>query len=568
VKIRFRFDDLSIRLKTFLAPLVLLVALLGLAGYTIVLLNSNEHTLTDLSDGAFQRAALVAALDGKLNAVHAHLYQLTSVAANDTSTERKQALAAGVTKDLAAVTAALQAVQDATVHTGEVASAVQALAKSLKSYSDAGQQVINMAAFDAATASIFMGTAEQAYGEAQKQIADLTAVAQKNKSIMVERAFGQTAEARLIYLVAVAIVSLGAIFVTWLASNRISHPVTVIASVVRDLASGNLQREAPYSERADEIGAIAGAVRVFRETAIEAARLTADRERQREEQIRRVERVAELARGFETKVMGVLEAVNQACATMQETARRVAATADRTSEKATAADTASSQASSNVQAVATATEELATSVGEIGRQAALSTKVAQKAVTEAGKTNLTVQGLAEASKRIGQVVELIDSIASQTNLLALNATIEAARAGEAGKGFAVVASEVKSLANQTAKATEEIGSQIAGMQNVTTDVVNAIDAIGGTITEIDRIAATIASAVEQQDAASKEIARNVQQAAVGTDKVSENIGTVTAAAAETRSAAAEALQSLQALSHQAAELQAEVGRFLTEVAAA
>jgi len=568
VKRRFRLDDLSLRLKMFLAPSVLLAALIGLAGYTIVLLNSNERHLADLSDNAFRNAALVAALDNKLNEVHAHLYQLTAVSTNDSSTERKQALADHLTKDIAGIAADFQAVQEAMAADPARRQLVQALDKNLKAYTDAGQQVISMAAFDAATASIFMGTADQVYNETQKQLADLTAITQDHKVAMVQKAFGEISRARPIYLSVVAVVALSGILVTWIVSNRISRPVVVMASAMRKLAAGDLETETPYAGRRDEIGAIAAAVQVFKETSVAAASLTAERERQRQDQERHVRRLADLASGFDLKVAGVLSAVGVACASMKSTAQRMASTAEETHRQSTAASAASEQASVNVHSVATATEELAASVGEIGRQVALSSDVAQKAVAQAAKTNTTVQGLAEASQRIGQVIELIDSIANQTNLLALNATIEAARAGEAGKGFAVVASEVKNLANQTSKATDDISTQIAGMQQVTQEVVGAIGTIGGTITEINQIAGAIATAVEQQDSSTKEIARNVQQAAVGTSEVSQNISGVSTAASETGTAASEVLTAATELSRQAEELRAEVDRFLADVKAA
>ena len=564
----FRFDDLSLRIKMFLAPSFLLAALAGLAGYTLVLLNSSERHLSELSDGAFERAALVAALDGRFNSVQAHLYQLTSVATNDTKVERKQALAAALGKEIAGIAAAFKAVQEATARDADTEPLAAALAKTMKSYSEAGQQVINMAAFDAATASIFMGTADQAYGEAQKQIDRLEEIVQKRKVQMVADAHGEIAGARLFYLVALCAIAVIAILATWIVSNRISRPVIVMAGFMRKLAGGELAAETPYAGRGDEIGAIAAAVQVFKEKSIEADRLTAERERQREQQARHVQRLADLARDFDAKVTAVLRTVAESAETMQSTATAMAATAEETSRQAAAAATASGQAASNVQTVATATEELASSVGEIGRQVALSSRVAEKAVGEADKTNATVKGLAEASQRIGQVVELINSIASQTNLLALNATIEAARAGEAGKGFAVVASEVKNLANQTSKATEEIGSQIAGMQQATQQVVGAIETIGAIIAEINQIAATIAAAVEQQGSATQEIARNVQQAAAGTGEVSQNIDSVNAAAGETGGAANRVLDAAGALSQQATQLRAEVDRFLADVKAA
>jgi methyl-accepting chemotaxis protein len=274
-----------------------------------------------------------------------------------------------------------------------------------------------------------------------------------------------------------------------------------------------------------------------------------------------------LADTFENSVMGVVERVSASASGLQGSAQAMSSTAEETSRQATAVAAAAEQASANVQTVATAAEELASSIDEIGRQVAQSTAIAQKAVEVAKATDARVQGLAEAASKIGEVVNLINDIASQTNLLALNATIEAARAGDAGKGFAVVASEVKSLANQTARATEEIGAQIASIQNATGEAVQAIKDIGATIGDISEIATAIASAVEEQGAATREIAGNVQQASSGTREVTDNISGVTKAAGETGEAAHQVADAASALSEQSNTLRTQVEAFLRAVRA-
>jgi methyl-accepting chemotaxis protein len=271
---------------------------------------------------------------------------------------------------------------------------------------------------------------------------------------------------------------------------------------------------------------------------------------------------------FEANVKAVVDTVASASTELQSNAQSMSATAEETNRQSSAVAAASEQATANVQTVASAAEELASSVAEIGRQVSQSASIAAMAVDEAKRTDATVQGLSEAAQKIGEVVRLISDIASQTNLLALNATIEAARAGEAGKGFAVVASEVKSLANQTAKATEEIAAQIGAIQSSTNDAVGAIQSIGKTIGEINDIASSISAAVEEQGAATREIARNVQEASQGTTEVSSNIAGVTQAAGETGSAASQVLSAAGELSSQAERLKAEVESFLTTVRAA
>jgi methyl-accepting chemotaxis protein len=271
---------------------------------------------------------------------------------------------------------------------------------------------------------------------------------------------------------------------------------------------------------------------------------------------------------FDTAMKSVLSSITAAAGQMQTTAKTLTATVDETGRRSTAVTAASEEASTNVQTVASAAEELSSSISEISRQVQESTKITNGAVNEAAQTNQTVQSLAEAAQRIGEVVKLINDIAGQTNLLALNATIEAARAGEAGKGFAVVASEVKSLANQTAKATEEIGAQISAIQSATHASVDAIKGIGSTIGRVSEIATSIASAVEEQGAATQEIARNVQQAAAGTADVSSNITGVAQAAGETGRATEDVRRASEELGKQAHVLQAEVDKFFSKVRAA
>jgi methyl-accepting chemotaxis protein len=352
-------------------------------------------------------------------------------------------------------------------------------------------------------------------------------------------------------------------------ARSVTGPLQRMTAAMNDLAGGNLAVEVPGVGRGDEVGEMAKAVEIFKSNAV--ARQTLEVE-QREAEIRatsgRKADMNKMANDFEAAVGQIVEAVSSASSQLELSAGTLTATAERAQELTTAVAAASEEASTNVQSVASATEEMASSVTEISRQVQESARMATDAVDQARVTNDRVSELSKAATRIGDVVELINTIAGQTNLLALNATIEAARAGEAGRGFAVVASEVKALAEQTAKATGEIGQQITGIQAATQESVNAIQAISGTIEKLSEISSTIAAAVEQQGAATQEISRNVQQASMGTQQVSANITDVQRGASETGSASSQVLAAAQSLSGDSNRLKLEVGRFLDSVRAA
>jgi methyl-accepting chemotaxis protein len=355
----------------------------------------------------------------------------------------------------------------------------------------------------------------------------------------------------------------------WLIGRGIAGPVVRMCVAMRALAGGDKAIVVPGLGRKDEVGQMADTLQVFKDSMIEKERLAEETAQHKiEAEAARKAGMLRLADTFESGIKGVVSSVSSQASQMQAAAATLASTAQQATHQTTAVAAAVEEASASVQTVASSAEQLSSSVLEIGRQMEQSSKIAHQAVGEAERTNTVVEGLSKTAQRIGEVVQLIQTIANQTNLLALNATIEAARAGDAGKGFAVVASEVKSLANQTAKATSDIKTQIDEIQSATGNTVEAIRTIGGIIREMNEIATTIASAVEQQGAATREIASNVHQAAQGTTEIATNIEGVSRAAGETGAAATQLLSAAGELSKQAEKLRRDVDGFLENVRAA
>ena len=401
--------------------------------------------------------------------------------------------------------------------------------------------------------SAAVGVADAALAAAQEHIAAQHSLALR--SLLLQLAF----------LIAAVALTCGAML---MVTRRVIKPLHNMRDAMLKVAAGDLAVDTGYADRGDEIGALAGALETFKQQANDKLRIEAQ-ERERNAGAATRQRAIEAYVGeFESRVRQTLQQLGDASSQMRTTSSGLSTVSRQTNKRVEVAEKASNEASMSVESVASASEVLSASINDISQQAAHAAGIASRAVSQASQTDGTVQGLAKSAGRIGEVVGLINTIAAQTNLLALNATIEAARAGEAGRGFAVVASEVKSLASQTAKATEEISEQIADIQKVAGDAIDAIKGIGSIIGEVNEVATAIAAAVQQQGAATQEITRSTQYASQGTKNVSDNITGVKADADAAAAAAENVKEASKTLETQSQQLGSQVTEFLGKIRAA
>jgi methyl-accepting chemotaxis protein len=561
-------DNLKIVWKVGLIVAVLGCTMLGIVAFSAVQLSSTVDGFADLT--AVQSAALnMTRAQHRAETYHGSLYAVFTES-TELGNARRLKIANENRNEIGSYLDA--AIKEDPAHAGDIRS----IADQLKAAFATCDPVLEAGAKASSTEDN-----AKAADRAHKECDPALDVALANVAKFVARtaeevgkrkeaiSTGASASIRTVIGVSAIGLLLGVAIGLFLGLKAMSQPIARLKLAMEGLARNDLKTEVPEKDRRDEIGDMAKTVEVFKTNALEVERLKKaheDAERQAAEQRR--QDMFNLADGFERAVGEIIDTVGSASTELEASSSTLATTAQRAQELTSVVAVASGEATGNVQSVATATEELSSSVNEISRQVQESARMASDAVSQARNTTERVSELSLAATRIGDVVELINTIAGQTNLLALNATIEAARAGEAGRGFAVVASEVKSLAEQTAKATGEISQQISGIQTATEGSVAAIKEISATIERLSEVSSTIAAAVEEQGAATQEIARNVQQAAQGTQQVSSNITDVQRGAAETGSASSQVMSTAKMLATDSNRLKLEVGKFLSTIRAA
>ena len=556
-------DNTSIGIKALIAPLAtcLMVLIIGAVFFVIskdidVAMRQNKDAASFLSE--------VIAVQEDFTAVHVGLYKAFIAKQNSGNEKEIQATLKKAVEHIKIVQTKIEALDYKAY--GIETDLFEKLTNNVKTYAGSTQQVADIIGEDISMAGIFLNDCQARFDPSNQALVQLAQAAEKAADGIQGDLMATIDRGLKVVLVCVVLTIVLGLLIGGFIGQAIATPVKKITEVMRALAEGNLKIMVPYQNRKDEIGNMAGAVLIFKQNAEQVEKL-------KHEQVEAEKRAAQekkaamekLGNDFEESVGHIVSAVASSASQMQANASNLNELSEQTSCLSTTVASATEEASANVQTVASASEELTASIGEISRQVVESARITQNAVNEVKKTDETVTIMVDAASQIGDVVRLIQEIAEQTNLLALNATIEAARAGDAGKGFAVVASEVKNLANQTARATEEISKKIVMVQNVSSEVVAAIRTIGSTIEQINIISSDISQAVQQQASATQEITNNVMQASAGTNQVSSSIVSVTKAATESQKSANEVLISAGDLTKQSGILRNEIQSFLRNI---
>ncbi|HVJ42272.1 MAG TPA: methyl-accepting chemotaxis protein [Dongiaceae bacterium] len=556
----------NFKIGSKIVSVVLLLAIVsGLAiGFAAFRMSSMSGAYDDLVNKQALETVYLTRGNRLLATVKADLYGVIA----ETSDEETKTMVAQFPGDLSSFEDYLDKAK--ALDAGDV-GAIEDVRADFDKMQEAMKQVISLGANNQndKAVEIFHTSIREPLNALVKKMTDLVS---DNLNQTTAGAAATTAAARETIYITIGVTVLGIVIglaiALYIARFGIVVPINGVNAAMQSLSSGHLDVAIAGTERGDEVGAMAKTLEVFRDKLAEGERLRAAQQAEQEHQLKRAQQVEAAVARFEQAIAGVVSTVSSSATELQSTAQSMTATAEETARQSTAVAAASTQTTQNVQTVASATEELSASIREIGSQINEASRIIGSAVSQAAETDAKVKSLSEAAQKIGEVVGLINDIASQTNLLALNATIEAARAGEAGKGFAVVASEVKTLATQTARATDEIDAQIRSIQEASGSSAQAIRAIADTIRRVNEVSTAIASAVEEQGAATQEISRNVQQAAQGTSEVSANIGNVTQAAAETGHAAGDVLTAATGLARNGDTLRREVDNFLRDIRAA
>jgi methyl-accepting chemotaxis protein len=545
-----------------IAVVAVLAVIMGLANaFSGTRMASMSATYNALINGPAVESVYMARANRFLSNIKLDLYGIIA----ETSADETKALSAQLLTDIDKFHGFLDK-SKAAVPAG--AQQLDEIRADLDKMQDAMNQVVSLGAANQndRALDLFHKEIREPILALQKKVADF--VDKTVAGTATDAADAASGAQQTIYVsLAVAVIGMvvGIIIALVVAKVGIVRPIANVNAAMKTLSGGQLDTTIPGTDRGDEVGDMAQTLEVFRDKLADGERMRMAQSQEQDRQIKRAKQVETAAQKFERAIASVVSTVSSSATELQSTAQSMTSTAEETSRQSNAVAAASSETTQNVQMVASATEELSASIREISGQINEASRIIGAAVTQAAATDAKVKSLAEAAQKIGEVVGLINDIASQTNLLALNATIEAARAGEAGKGFAVVASEVKALATQTARATDEIDGQIRAIQEASISSAQAIREIAETVRRVNEVSTAIASAVEEQGAATQEISRNVQQAAMGTSEVSANIGHVTEAAEVTGHSANDVLEAAGGLAHNGVLLRNEVDAFLLEI---